>query len=166
MLIAESKSIAVTDRISPEKRSANMAAIKGKDTGPELAVRKVIHAAGFRFRLHKKDLPGCPDMVLARYRTVVFVHGCFWHHHQGCADATMPKSNTDYWNRKLSRNVERDVKNKKALEALGWNVFVVWECSIRKGSQWEDDFQRFIEVVKQSPPQKTVHKAKQLPHDY
>lgn len=99
--MAESKSIAVTDSISPEKRSANMAAIRGKDTGPELTVRKAIHSDGFRFRLHRRDLPGKPDLVLPRYGVALFVHGCFGHMHKNCPDATVPKTNADFWVSKL-----------------------------------------------------------------
>lgn len=108
-----------------------MAAVKGKNTGAELTVRRLLHAAGFRFRLHRKDLPGSPDIVLPKYRAVVFVHGCFWHQHLDCKRATRPTSNLDYWVRKLNRNMARDQQNQAELEALGWRVVVVWECEMK-----------------------------------
>ena len=99
----------MTDRLSPEHRSALMACIKSKDTVPEKIVRSWLHRHGYRFRLHRKDLPGCPDIVLPKYRTVIFVHGCFWHQHERCRIASRPKSNTGYWMAKLSKNVQRDI---------------------------------------------------------
>jgi DNA mismatch endonuclease (patch repair protein) len=107
-----------------------MAAIKSKDMEPELAVRRIVHALGYRYRLHRKDLPGKPDLVFGPRRKVIFVHGCFWHMHQkaGCLDARPPKSNTTYWSAKLARNVERDATHLARLKAMGWEVLVVWEC--------------------------------------
>lgn len=113
-------------------RSKNMSAIRGKNTGPEVFVRKMLHGQGFRFRLNVKDLPGKPDIVLPKYHMVIFVHGCFWHQHFGCKYAVMPKSNGDFWRKKLEGNVARDIKNIASLEALGWNNIVVWECEINK----------------------------------
>lgn len=109
-----------------------MAAIKGKDTGPEMLVRRMLHRGGYRYRLHRRDLPGRPDIVFPGRRAVVFVHGCFWHQHKAkeCR-ARPPKSNLDYWLPKLQRNVERDAKNMEALAAAGWRVLVVWECEVR-----------------------------------
>lgn len=118
----------MTDRLSPERRSWNMAQVRHKDTKPELAVRRMLHGKGYRFRLHRKDLPGTPDIVLPRYKTVVFVNGCFWHRHGGCPEATMPKTRTDFWRGKFDENVARDRRNHAALRALGWKVHVVWEC--------------------------------------
>jgi DNA mismatch endonuclease (patch repair protein) len=120
----------VTDKLTPEKRSWNMSRIKGQNTAPELAVRKVLHKAGYRFRLHRKDLPGRPDIVLPKYKTVIFVHGCFWHSH-GCKDSGTPKTNTGFWSGKLADNVCRDTRNQTLLKQQGWNVQVIWECEIR-----------------------------------
>jgi DNA mismatch endonuclease (patch repair protein) len=133
------------DQVSSERRSANMAAIKGKNTGPELAVRKALHAAGFRFRLHRPDLPGKPDLVLPKYGTAVFVHGCFWHKHKYCPNARIPKTNIKFWVRKLDANALRDIKNKRRLEELGWRVYVVWECELKMKSQkWLFDLKQFL----------------------
>jgi len=118
----------VVDQISVERRSAVMARIKGKDTGPEVRVRKAAHAMGLRFRLHRTDLPGKPDLVFPKFRVALFVHGCFWHQHAGCRRASMPKSKTDYWESKLRRNVERDALVGPALELIGWRSVVIWEC--------------------------------------
>lgn len=109
-----------------------MAAIRGKNTKPELVIRRYLHSAGFRFRLHSRKLPGRPDIVLPRHRAVVNVHGCFWHQHEGCLYAYMPASNRDFWSTKLLGNVQRDRRNDAALSQLGWRVFTVWECEIRK----------------------------------
>jgi DNA mismatch endonuclease (patch repair protein) len=108
-----------------------MAAIRGKDTTPERTVRSLVHAMGYRFRLHDRRLPGTPDLVLARHRLVIFVHGCFWHRHAGCRAGRVPASNQQFWVPKLQRNVERDAANQAALRRLGWRVAVVWECRTR-----------------------------------
>lgn len=121
----------MVDVVDPATRSRMMSGIRGKDTKPELLVRKYLHAQGLRFRLHVKNLPGKPDIVLSKYRAIVFVHGCFWHHHEGCKYATMPSSRVDYWTNKLSDNVARDQYQSAALERLGWRVFVVWECELQ-----------------------------------
>jgi len=118
------------DKISPDKRSAIMRSIKGKDTTPELTVRSFLHRAGLRFRLHTPKLPGKPDIVLPRYRTLVFVNGCFWHQHPGCKHSGIPRSNRGYWEPKLKRTIIRDKENKAKLENLGWRVIVLWECEI------------------------------------
>ena len=115
-------------------RSRNMAAIRGKDTAPELAVRRILHAMGLRFRLHRKDLPGRPDIVLPKHRTVVFVHGCFWHRHEDCRYTTNPKTRHEFWQSKFAANVERDGRNRTELQQLGWRVIVVWECELRQHS--------------------------------
>jgi DNA mismatch endonuclease (patch repair protein) len=120
------------DIVSPEMRSGMMSGIKGKDTAPELKVRSFLHKSGFRFRLHRKDLPGKPDVVLPKYNACIFVHGCFWHRHKGCKLASEPKSREEFWNRKFSENVARDQRNIKALEGAGWRVAVLWECGLRK----------------------------------
>lgn len=124
----------MADKISPERRSLNMAAIKSRNTKPEVAVRKLLHASGFRFRLHRKDLPGRPDIVLPRYKTAVFVHGCFWHQHEGCKLASKPSSRQEYWKAKFDRNAERDNNSLRALTELGWQVVVIWECEVRKNA--------------------------------
>lgn len=105
-----------------------MSGIRTKNTKPELIVRRFLHSRGFRYRIHRKDLPGCPDIVLPRYRSVVFVHGCFWHQHPECRYAVMPKSNRQFWREKFRGNRERDERHRDELEALGWKVFVIWEC--------------------------------------
>lgn len=116
------------DRLTPERRSWNMSRIRGKDTGPERLVRSLLHRMGYRFRLHGKDLPGRPDLVLPKYRTVVFVHGCFWHRHRGCRNCTTPTNNRDFWVKKLNENAARDRRSAGALIKMGWRVVVVWEC--------------------------------------
>ncbi|HEX4737151.1 MAG TPA: DNA mismatch endonuclease Vsr [Allosphingosinicella sp.] len=112
------------------KRSL-MARFKGKNTKPELLVRRLLHRLGLRFRLHRRDLPGTPDIVLPGRRLVIFVHGCFWHHHEGCPTARIPVSRSDFWRAKFQYNRERDERNSKALEALGWRVVRIWECEAR-----------------------------------
>lgn len=119
----------MADRITPETRSRNMAAIRAKDTKPELEVRRFLHSQGFRFRLHRKDLQGKPDLVLPKYKTAIFVHGCFWHLH-GCKNTVIPKTRTEWWLAKLEGNRARDEKNRERLEQLGWQVITVWECEI------------------------------------
>lgn len=119
------------DKVSPEKRSWTMAQVKGRNTGPEKVVRSLLHRMGYRFRIQRADLPGKPDIVLPKYRTVIFVHGCFWHRHPGCKRATTPTSNATYWDKKFARTVARDAKNQKELEALGWHVLIVWECELK-----------------------------------
>ena len=114
-----------------ETRSYNMSQIKGKDTKPELLVRKFLFAQGFRYKLHDKTLPGKPDMVLPKYRTVIFVHGCFWHGHQNCKYFTIPKTRTQWWMDKINRNKANDEKAIKALKKDGWKVVVVWECGLK-----------------------------------
>jgi len=105
-----------------------MSRIRGKDTAPEVLVRSLLHRMGYRFRLHRSDLPGRPDIVLPRYRTVVFVHGCYWHRHPGCKYAYTPKSRTDFWKKKFRDNVRRDRRSRQELEVAGWTVLIVWEC--------------------------------------
>ena len=118
----------MVDIVDSATRSRMMSGIRGKNTAPELATRKYLHSQGFRFRLHVKDLPGKPDIVLPKYRTVIFVHGCFWHQHPGCKAAVMPKSNTKFWAEKLTGNVKRDARNISELVKLGWKCLIVWEC--------------------------------------
>jgi len=118
----------MVDRITKDQRSRIMSKIRSKDTQPEIIVRSLLHRMGYRFRLHRKDLPGKPDIVLPKYKTVIFVHGCFWHQHKGCKKASIPKSNTNFWQKKLSENHERDLKKQQELKKLGWKVIVIWEC--------------------------------------
>ena len=122
----------MADRLSPEKRSWNMSRIKGKDTKPEIAVRKYLFSKGFRFRKNDKRYPGKPDIVLPKYHTVIFIHGCFWHRHAGCKQATMPKTRTEFWEMKFGQNVENDAKHKQQLEEIGFKVIIIWECEIEK----------------------------------
>jgi len=117
------------DVVDRATRSRMMSGIRGKDTKPELAVRSFLHRAGLRFRLHAR-LPGKPDLVLPRYRTVVFVHGCFWHRHEGCRYATTPASNAGFWQEKFAANVQRDARVKRQLEEAGWQVETVWACQL------------------------------------
>lgn len=121
----------MADLISKERRSWNMSRIKGHDTKPERIVRSMLHGLGYRFRLNRKDLIGKPDIVLPKYKTVIFVHGCFWHRHHDCKFAYTPKSNEDFWNHKFESNVKRDRRVKEELEEQGWHVIIIWECEIR-----------------------------------
>ncbi len=122
----------MADTHSPEVRSYNMSRIRAKDTKPEIIVRKYLHSRGFRYRLHTKYLPGKPDIVLLKYKTVIFVHGCFWHGHKGCKYFVMPKSRQDYWVPKIQSNIKKDKLHRKELKKLGWNVLTFWECQLRK----------------------------------
>jgi len=121
----------MTDVFTPEKRSAVMRQVKGRDTTPEMKVRKALTRLGARYRLHRKDLPGKPDIVLPGRRLAIFVHGCFWHGHDCPRGARVPKQNQDYWLRKVGRNRDRDVANRTALEAAGWRVETIWECDLK-----------------------------------
>ncbi|WP_419594438.1 very short patch repair endonuclease [Thiolapillus sp.] len=125
------------DTLTPEARSELMSRIKGKDTKPELYVRSLIHRLGYRFRLHRKDLPGKPDLVFPSRRKVVFVHGCFWHHHENCRRARIPKTHSDFWSKKFEENRARDGRNLLELEKLGWRSLVIWECEISHGDTKE-----------------------------
>ena len=118
------------DHLTKEQRSWNMSRVHGKDTKPEMIVRSFLHRNGFRFRLHVKALPGCPDIVLPKYKTVIEVRGCFWHRHPGCKKATMPATNRAFWHDKLQQNVARDAKNDTALSKLGWRIIVIWGCQL------------------------------------
>ena len=117
---------------SKEKRSEVMSKIKGKNTKPEMILRSELFKLGFRYRIHKKDMPGKPDIVLCKYKTVIFVHGCFWHYHEGCREARIPSTNSKFWKEKLEKNVIRDQNHINSLESHGWQVIVVWECDIEK----------------------------------
>lgn len=121
----------MTDHLSAEERSKNMAAVRARDTRPELLVRSMAHRLGFRFRLHPKSLPGKPDIVFPRLKRVIFVHGCYWHRHPNCPRASTPGTRTEFWNKKFITNMERDQRNIRDLHKLGWKVLVVWQCELR-----------------------------------
>ena len=114
-----------------EQRSRNMSDIKSKNTKPEIKVRKVLHSMGYRFRLHSKDLPGSPDIVLPKYKTVIFVHGCFWHRHENCKYATTPKTRKEFWEKKFRENINRDNLNQANLSLKGWKIIIIWECQLK-----------------------------------
>ncbi|PWE17825.1 very short patch repair endonuclease [Marinicauda salina] len=134
-----------TDVFTPAERSRVMARVRGKDTKPEMKVRRLAHALGYRFRLHRKDLPGAPDLVFAGRKKAIFVHGCFWHGHDCRRGARTPKQNADYWTAKIARNVERDRKNIAALTDLGWDVLVLWECEIKDPDALADRLRAFLD---------------------
>lgn len=119
------------DNLTPERRSWNMSRIRSKGTMPEILVRSILHRLGFRFRLHRKDLPGSPDIVLPKHKTVLLVHGCFWHHHEGCKDGSIPKTNTVFWLEKIRKNIARDRRVISSLKLAGWRVMTIWECETR-----------------------------------
>lgn len=136
----------MADVHEPETRSYNMSRIKGKDTKPEMLVRKFLHANGFRYRLHVKKLPGKPDLVLPKYNSVIFVHGCFWHVHEGCRYFKIPGTRTEWWKEKLYGNKKRDNENEKQLKEMGWNVIVIWECELKLDKR-EETFKNLIETL-------------------
>jgi DNA mismatch endonuclease (patch repair protein) len=119
------------DTLSPVERSERMARIRSKNTKPELAVRRLTFAMGYRYRLHSRDLPGSPDLVFRSSKKVIFIHGCFWHGHKGCKTANRPKSRTEYWDDKFARNKQRDARNQDVLKVLGWRYLVIWECELK-----------------------------------
>ena len=117
---------------SKQKRSEVMSKIRGENTKPEMILRSHLFRLGFRFRVHKKDLPGKPDIVFPKYQTIIFVHGCFWHYHKDCREGRIPSTNSKFWKEKLFKNVEKDKRHTEALQELGWKVIVIWECEIEK----------------------------------
>ena len=119
------------DKLSREQRHRCMASIRGKDTKPEMLVRRWLHSRGFRYRVNVKGLPGTPDIVLRKYRTAIFIHGCFWHGHEGCHYFVLPKSNTEFWTAKIERNRERDLERRSQLKQMGWHTIVIWECQLK-----------------------------------
>lgn len=131
------------DRLTPEARSANMKAVRRKDTAPEMLVRRLLHAAGYRYRLHARKLPGSPDIVFPGRRKAIFVHGCFWHGH-ACRAGRPPQSRQDYWLPKIARNRERDVQSVEALKALGWDCLTVWGCEIRDTEYLLENIRQFL----------------------
>ena len=127
-----------------EQRSRNMSAIKSKNTKPEITVRKLLHSMGYRFRLHRKDLPGSPDIVLPKYKTVIFVHGCFWHRHENCKYASNPKTRKEFWENKFKTNVKRDKEIQEKIKNIGWKSVVIWECEVRNIESIEEKIKRFL----------------------
>lgn len=125
----------LVDRLTPERRSWLMSRVRGKNTSPEMRVRRAAHAMGSRFRLHRKNLPGKPDLVFAKHRVAMFVHGCFWHRHAGCTKASTPKSQVEFWQRKFDANVTRDERVEAELLALGWRVVTLWECETKSDDE-------------------------------
>ena len=150
-----SLNVHVVDFLTPEARSARMARIGGRDTRPEMILRKALFSEGFRYRLHAKELPGCPDIVLPRYRSVIFVQGCFWHRHLGCPVAANPKSNRTFWRQKFDGNVRRDRRVQTLLRKLGWRVIVVWECSLTARRRAEMRVRRVARFLTNSPRSST-----------
>lgn len=140
----------MSDRLTPERRSWNMSRIRGQDTTPERRLRSLLHNAGFRFRLHDKSLVGRPDIVLPRYNSVIFVHGCFWHRHSGCPNATVPNTRTDFWLQKFQGTIERDDRSVRELTKQGWNVIIVWECELERnpGAVLEAVRDNLMEVIR------------------
>lgn len=132
----------------PLSRSEVMARVRAKDTKPEIRVRSLAHSLGYRFRLHRRDLPGCPDLVFVRLRKIIFVHGCFWHQHRNCRGARQPKSNTSYWRPKLDGNRSRDMASVHNLRRIGWQVLVVWECQTRNPHELEHRVAAFLNSTK------------------
>lgn len=134
------------DKISPEQRSWNMSRIRSKNTKPEIIVRSMLHRMGLRFRLHDSKLPGNPDIVLAKHRTVIFVHGCFWHRHSGCVYAYTPQSRVEFWEAKFQKNVYNDRENIRVLKELGWHVIIFWECEIKHTEKLSEAIASFLKV--------------------
>src|SRR5262249_16663819 len=133
------------DRISNERRSEIMSRIRGKDTSPELTVRSLLHKLGYRYRLHSRKLPGCPDLVFSSRKKVIFVHGCFWHGHRGCRKGKLPKSRLEYWEPKIKANRRRDSSNIRKLKAEGWDVFTVWQCKLKNIEDIKAQIVSFLE---------------------
>lgn len=138
---------AVADVHTPEQRSYNMSRIRGKNTKPEELVRRYLFAQGFRYRKNDARFPGKPDIVLPKYKTVIFVNGCFWHAHEGCKYFVWPKSNVDFWKRKINGNIQRDLRNNQLLSEQGWNVIVIWECQLKK-STFDEALQHLVGQIK------------------
>ena len=137
------------DLSSKEHRSWNMSRIRSKDTAPELIVRQALHSMGYRFRLHNKNLPGCPDITMSRLKALVLVHGCFWHRHKNCSRCTIPTANQEFWLEKFQRTIKRDKKNLYSLRKLGWKVLVVWECQTKDKKKLENKLHKFMSSIVQ-----------------
>lgn len=150
----------MADKLNTQQRHHCMSRIRGKDTKPELLVRKGLHAHGFRFRLQDRNLPGRPDIVLPKYSVAIMVNGCFWHRHRGCQYATKPKSNIEFWETKIARNKHRDEVTAAHLEALGWTVIVVWECELRGKEKAEARIQTLAEEIRSAGELKKQNEAR------
>lgn len=146
----------MSDTMTREQRHYCMSRIRGKDTRPEMVVRRWLHSEGFRYSLHSRRLPGCPDIVLRRYHTVIFINGCFWHGHPGCDNFRMPRSNVEFWQEKIRRNKERDAAEAAALEALGWNVIVVWECELSRQAR-DLTLRNLVDAVRRNIEPESIH---------
>ena len=138
---------AMADTLTPKERSERMSRVRGADTKPEMLVRRLVYGMGYRYRLHRRDLPGAPDLVFSGRRKVIFVHGCFWHRHPDprCPLARLPKSRLDFWRPKLEGNRKRDVRNEKKLKDIGWEVMVVWECQLRNDQALRRSIRKFLQ---------------------
>ena len=136
----------MADVLTPEQRSFNMSRIRGKDTGIEVAVRKYLFSKGYRYRKNDARYPGKPDIVLPKYKTVIFIHGCFWHRHEGCRYATTPKTREEFWKSKFRKNVSNDRKHQEELESAGWKVLTIWECELKK-DRFGDTMQHLLEDI-------------------
>ncbi|MCY1222708.1 Very short patch repair protein [compost metagenome] len=134
------------DTVSPQRRSEIMARVRAKDTGPEMVVRRLVHGMGYRYRLHRRSLPGTPDLMFPGRRKVIFVHGCFWHRHPGCAAARVPKARQEFWLAKLQGNSERDSRNVRALRRQGWGVMTIWECELKDMARVGARIGRFLDA--------------------
>jgi DNA mismatch endonuclease (patch repair protein) len=134
------------DNIPPSERSEIMSRVRAKNSRPEMLVRRLVFSAGYRYRLHDRKLPGCPDLVFRGRRKVIFVHGCFWHRHESCALARMPKSRLDFWEPKLTANKERDARHRKQLATEGWHVLTVWECELKDTERLKRNIRRFLDA--------------------
>lgn len=137
----------MVDHVSPERRSWLMSRVSSKNTAAEMRVRSAAHRRKLRFRLHRRDLPGTPDLIFPRWRIAIFVHGCFWHRHPGCKKATSPKSRVDFWNAKFNRNIARDAENLEALTAEGWRTEVIWECETVVAGHLSDRLDRIFDAL-------------------
>lgn len=136
----------MADIKTPEERSRNMAAIRSSDTKPEMLVRRYLHSMGWRYGLHNKSLPGSPDIVMRRFKTVIFVHGCFWHGHETCKYYRLPKSNTEFWQDKVNKNRARDKRDIEALHKLGWKVIIIWECELKTEAMRQQTFSLLADI--------------------
>ncbi len=133
------------DSLSPEERSERMSRVRGKDTKPELVVRKLVWAMGYRYRLHSRKLPGRPDLVFSGRKKLIFVHGCFWHQHENCRQYRMPRTRLDFWLPKLESNKRRDARVREELDALGWNILILWECELKNMEELATRISHFME---------------------
>jgi DNA mismatch endonuclease (patch repair protein) len=140
------------DNMTPEERSERMSRVRNKDSKAEMRVRRVVHGMGFRYRLHNKTLPGKPDIVLTRHKKVILIHGCFWHQHGVCRPLSVPEHNSDFWRKKFADNVERDRRNIRRLQDLGWQVLVVWECETKDSGALESKLRAFLDF----PPRSVI----------